>query len=124
MSEDELMFFDRMPQMLPLYAALRDKLDERHPDLTAKVGKTQISLRNRYVFATVSLPWRKVKEWPEEYLLLSFGLSYHKESPRIVAAAEPYPNRWTHHVLITQISDLDDTLLEWVEEAYQFSMVI
>ena len=68
MSNDELLFFTSMPQMLPLYTALRDQLDQLYPDVTAKVGKTQISLRNRYVFATVSLPWRKVKGWPEEYL--------------------------------------------------------
>nr|WP_243411661.1 DUF5655 domain-containing protein [Pseudoflavonifractor capillosus] len=56
MTNDELLFFTSMPQMLPLYTALRDQLDQLHPDVTAKVGKTQISLRNRYVFATVSLP--------------------------------------------------------------------
>ena len=122
MSNDELLFFTSMPQMLPLYTALRDQLDQLHPDVTAKVGKTQISLRNRYVFATVSLPWRKVKGWPEEYLLLSFGLSYHKEHPRIALAVEPYPNRWTHHVLLTCLDDLDETVMGWVEEAYQFSM--
>ncbi|WP_343224108.1 hypothetical protein [Pseudoflavonifractor capillosus] len=32
---------------------------------------------------------------------------------------EPYPNRWTHHVLLTR---LDETVMGWVEEAYQFSM--
>ena len=122
MSNDELLFFTSMPQILPLYTALRDQLDQLHPDVTAKVGKTQISLRNRYVFATVSLPWRKVKGWPEEYLLLSFGLSYHKEHPRIALAVEPYPNRWTHHVLLTCLDDLDETVMGWVEEAYQFSM--
>ena len=122
MSNDELLFFTSMPQMLPLYTALRDQLDQLHPDVTAKVGKTQISLRNRYVFATVSLPWRKVKGWPEEYLLLSFGLSYRKEHPRIALAVEPYPNRWTHHVLLTCLDDLDETVMGWVEEAYQFSM--
>ena len=121
MSNDELLFFTSMPQMLPLYTALRDQLDQLHPDVTAKVGKTQISLRNRYVFATVSLPWRKVKGWPEEYLLLSFGLSYHKEHPRIALAVEPYPNRWTHHVMISKPEDVDEELLSWIAEAAAFS---
>lgn len=121
MSNDELLFFTSMPQMLPLYTALRDQLDQLHPDVTAKVGKTQISLRNRYVFATVSLPWRKVKGWPEEYLLLSFGLSYRKEHPRIALAVEPYPNRWTHHVLVSRPEEVDEKLLSWLQEAYTFS---
>ncbi len=123
MSDDELLFFEQMPQMLPLYEKLREKLVGIHPDLIARAGKTQISLRNRYVFAAVSLPWRRIKGWPREYLLLSIGLPYRKESPRIVEATEPYPNRWTHHVILTQLSDIDDTLLEWLEEAYQFAMV-
>ena len=121
MSNDELLFFTSMPQMLPLYTALRDQLDQLHPDVTAKVGKTQISLRNRYVFATVSLPWRKVKGWPEEYLLLSFGLSYHKEHPRIALAVEPYPNRWTHHVVVAREEEIDGELLDWLAEAYDFA---
>ena len=121
MSNDELLFFTSMPQMLPLYTALRDQLDQLHPDVTAKVGKTQISLRNRYVFATVSLPWRKVKGWPEEYLLLSFGLSYRKEHPRIALAVEPYPNRWTHHVVLSSMEEMDLQLLTWIKEAYDFS---
>lgn len=123
MSTEELTFFDRMPQMLPLYIQLREMLDARHLEFTAKVGKTQITLRNRYVFAAVSLPWRAVRGWPKQYLLLSFGLSYQKQAPRIVQCVQAYPNRWTHHVLLTGPEQLDETVMDWVEEAYRFSMV-
>ena len=122
MTPDEVFFFRPMSQMFPLYRLFRDNLEHMHPDVTVKVGKTQISLRNRHVFATVSLPWRRVKGWPSEYLLLSLGLPYRKEHPRIALSVEPYPNRWTHHILLTQPSDLDDTLMDWVEEAYQFAL--
>ncbi len=122
MTCSELMFFDAMPCMLPLYELLRAKLDERCPDITAKTGKTQISLRCRYVFAAVSLPWRKVRGWPKEYLLVSFGLPFRLDSPRIAASTEPYPGRFTHHVLLTQPSDLDRLLLDWLESAYRFAM--
>ncbi len=123
MNADELRFFDAMPQMLPLYETLMGTLRERYPDLSIKVTKTQISLRNRYVFAMVSLPWRKLKGWPDEYLLVSFGLSYKKDSPRIANAVEAYPNRWTHHVITQQAEDLDEELFSWLDEAYQFSMI-
>lgn len=123
MTDAELLFFNDMPQMFPVYAKLREELDRAGLDCTAKVGKTQITLRNRYVFAGVSLPWRKVKGWPEVYLLVSFGLSYRKEDPRIALSTEPYPNRWTHHVLLTGPEEVDDTLMAWIREAYQFSMV-
>ena len=39
---------------------------------------------------------------------MSFGLAYHKESPRIAVAVEPYPQRWTHHVIVTAPEDIDD----------------
>ena len=71
----------------------------------------------------VSLPWRKAKGWPEEYLLVSLGLSCHKESPRVAVATDPYPNRWTHHILLTTTREVDAELLDWAEEAYQFAMV-
>ena len=122
MTWEEELFFERMPDILPVYRELRERLSSRHPDMTVKVTKTQISLRNRYVFAMASLPWRRVKGWPEEYLLISFGLGARKESSRIVQAVEAYPNRWTHHVLIRQLSDIDGELMSWLEEAWQFSL--
>lgn len=123
MTDDELLFFDSMPQMLPIYEAFCQGLADRGLAFTAKVSRTQISLRNRYVFAAVSLPWRKVKSWPEEYLLVSLGLSYHKESPRVAVATEPYPNRWTHHILLTTPKEVDAELLDWTEEAYRFVLI-
>lgn len=121
MSFDEIAFFNRMPQMLPLYAALREKLERAYPDMDVRVAKTQISFRNRHVFAMASLPWRKVKGWPEAYLLVSFGLPCRKESPRIAQAVEAYPNRWTHHVLVVAEDEIDDTLMSWLDEAFRFS---
>lgn len=121
MSFDEIAFFNRMPQMLPLYAALREKLERAYPDMDVRVAKTQISFRNRHVFAMASLPWRTVKGWPEAYLLVSFGLPCRKESPRIAQAVEAYPNRWTHHVLVVAEDEIDDTLMSWLDEAFWFS---
>lgn len=121
MSLDEIAFFNRMPQMLPLYAALREKLERAYPDMDVRVARTQISFRNRHVFAMASLPWRRVKGWPEAYLLVSFGLPCRKESPRIAQAVEAYPNRWTHHVLVVTEDEIDDTLMSWLDEAFWFS---
>lgn len=121
MSFDEIAFFNRMPRMLPLYAALREKLERAYPDMDVRVARTQISFRNRHVFAMASLPWRRVKGWPEAYLLVSFGLPCRKESPRIAQAVEAYPNRWTHHVLVVAEDEIDDTLMSWLDEAFWFS---
>lgn len=123
MNTDDLIFFDNMPQILPLYLALKDKLHTAYPDMGIKITKTQISFRSRYVFAMASLPWKKVRGWPKEYLLVSFGLSHKIESPRIVQSVEAYPNRWTHHVIVEHEEEIDTELLGWIHEAYQFSMI-
>lgn len=77
---------------------------------------------NEHNFAFVSfLPARKAKERPKVYITITFGLNYKKESLRIDVATEPCPNRWTHHVLVSSIDEIDDELLSWIKEASDFS---
>ena len=122
MSMDELFFFDGKPGALLLYETFRSNLLERIPDAQIEVKKTQISFFNRRMFAAVSFtPVRKAKDRPDPYLTITFGLPYRKESARIDVAVEPYPNRWTHHVLIGTVEEIDDELLSWIEEAAAFT---
>jgi hypothetical protein len=120
---DTLIFFDKMPQALPLYDAFVGKLCSELDNVTIKVQKTQISFSNRYNFAFVSLPVRKVKGRPDVYIIVSFGLSYRIKDPRIEEATEPYPNRWTHHVIIQSEGEIDEQLMGWIRQAYSFSLI-
>ena len=121
-SGDELFFFDEKPAALPLYEEFAKRLLTEIDNVTVKVQKTQISFSNKYNFAFVSLlPVRKVKVRPETWITVTFGLRYKKESPRIDVASEPYPNRWTHHMLISSVDEIDDELMEWIKEAAAFS---
>ena len=121
-NSDVLFFFDRKPHALSLYEAFVERVCSEIGDAKVKVQKTQISFSNKHNFAFVSfLPVRKAKDRPSEYIVISFGLAYKKESPRIDAATEPYPNRWTHHVLIANEEEIDDELMGWVKEASDFS---
>ena len=54
-------------------------------------------------------------------MTVTFGLSYQKDSPRIDAATEPYPNRWTHHVMVGSEEEIDIELMGWIREAAEFS---
>ena len=122
MSGDELFFFNEKPAALPLYEAFAQRLFAEIDNVTIRVQKTQISFSNKYNFAVVSfLPARKAKGRPKTYITVSFGLQYRKESPRIDVASEPYPNRWTHHMLISSVEEIDDELMEWIKEAATFS---
>lgn len=122
MQDTVLQFFDRQMDALPLYEKFETCIMSRIPDVKIKVQKTQISFYNRHMFACVSFAKvRKKKECPPYYIVVTFGLGYKKESPRIDIATEPYPGRWTHHVLISDPSQIDKELMGWIEEASLFS---
>ena len=122
MNQDILLFFDKHPEALPLYEALEERILTEIRDVKIKVLKTQITFSNKRNFAFVSfLPTRKAKDRPKVYIVITFGLRYHLESPRIDVASEPYPNRWTHHVLVSSEAEIDEELMGWVKEASVFS---
>jgi hypothetical protein len=124
MTAEEILFFDRKPQVAAIYSALKSRLESKYPGMEVKVSRTQISFRNRHIFALASLPDRRGKVWPHHaFLLVSFGLSERKHSPRIIQAVEAYPQRWTHHVAVAEEHEIDEELLGWIDEAYHFAMI-
>ena len=119
---DVLFFFNEKPAAIPLYEAFAKRVLVEIDNVSVKVQKTQISFSNKHNFAFVSLlPVRKAKQRPETYVTVSFGLRYKKESPRVDVASEPYPNRWTHHMLVASVEEVDDELMGWIKEAAEFS---
>ena len=86
-----------------------------------RVQKSQISFYGRHLFGAASIPVRRKKDWPPDCLMVTFGLEHRADSPRIAVATEPYPNRWTHHLLLTDPAEIDRQLLDWLQEAYWFA---
>lgn len=123
MTDEEILFFAARPGTLALYEALRTRVLERTgPDTHIKVQKTQITFFNRHGFAFVSfLPVRRKAQRPERWITVSFGLRRRLDSPRIDVAAEPYPERWTHHMLLSDPAQIDGELLGWIEQAAVFA---
>ncbi len=118
---DEWMFWDPWPLVAPTYEALRERLLEKFPETKIKVSKSQISFYNRHMFAMASPPTRRKKDWPKDFVLLTFGLARQETDSRIKVSVEPYPGRWTHHVLLKRPEDVDAQVMAWLEEAYDFS---
>ncbi|UQA25032.1 MATE family efflux transporter [Flavonifractor plautii] len=87
---------------------------------TMKVSKTQISWGNPLQFAVLSQP-RRAAQRRIGALLATLGLGRRVEHPRILQAVEPYPGRWTHHLLLTAPEDVDGLLAAWLAEAYRFA---
>lgn len=122
MNEDILFFFGEHLNALPMYERLEKLVLGQIPDVKIKVAKTQITFANKRGFAFVSFnPCRKAKERPETWMTVTFGLGYRKESPRIDVATEPYPGRWTHHVMVGNAEEIDEELIGWIREAADFA---
>ena len=119
---DTLLFFNNHGAALPIYEALEAVLYEKWPETKKRVQKTQITFFDRHVYACVSFQRVKRKaELPDPYLVLTLGLPYPLESPRAAVKTEPYPGRWTTHIVLGGPEELDGELLSWIGEAYVFS---
>ena len=122
MNSDILFFFGQHMDALPMYEKLEELILAQIPDVKIKVAKTQITFANKRGFAFVSFnPCRSAKDRPEVWLTVTFGLGHRKESPRIDVATEPYPNRWTHHVMVGSPEEIDEELMDWIVDASMFS---
>ena len=119
---DTLRFFDGHHSSLPLYCALEAWLYDAFPVVNKRVQKTQITFTNRHVFACVSFARVKRKaELPEGYLVITLGLPAPLDSERVAVKTEPYPGRWTRHIVVIKPEELDSELLSWIREAYAFA---
>ena len=117
-----LMFFDGHLSALPIYEAFEAGVRARFPEAQRRVQKTQITFFHRHVFACVSFQRVKRKaELPAPWLVITLGLPYPLDSPRAAVKTEPYPGRWTTHLVVGSPEELDDELFSWVGEAYAFS---
>lgn len=117
-----LTFFDKRPEMYDLYESLESAITESYPSVNIKVQKTQITFSNRRVFACISFmrPLKK-SELPSSYFVITLGLPYPLDSGRAAVKTEPYPGRWTIHIIISSQEELNDELYGWVRQAYEFA---
>ncbi len=118
---DVLAFFSGKPLEMELYNTLFRRMEEIFSDASVKVQKSQLSFYGRHLFSAVSLPLRRKKNWPEHCIVVTIGLSHPLESPRTAVSMEPYPGRWTNHVLISEAAQIDEELMEWLKEAWVFA---
>ena len=115
-----LSFFDGQPEEYSLACALLEGLLAALPETQVRVQKTQITLSGRHHLAARSHPRRSpARKAPR--LPHPLGLSHRLDSPRVDIATKPYPGRWTHHLLLSSADELDEELLAWAREAYDFA---
>ena len=120
MTADVLAFLGNDPRRLALFEAVEEAISTLGPS-ECRVTKSQIAWKNPLNFAFLSRPRQNGPRWPEGCLLLTFGLGYRVDHPCIFQAVEPYPNRWTHHVILAAPGEVDETIRAFLAAAYVFS---
>ena len=101
---------------------MEEKLFDLFPQAQKRVQKTQITFFHRHVFACVSFARvLQKKDQPESSLVLTLCLPSPLSSSRAAVQTEPYPGRWTCHLMFRERDEVDGELLSWLWEAYDFS---
>ena len=122
MDTDTLLFFNSQPAALPVYEAFEAMIYAAFPDAGKRMQKTQITFFHRHVFACVSFQRvKRKKDLPDPYLVVTLGLPGPLASDRVAVQTEPYPGRWTVHIVVSRAEEIDAELAAWVREAYAFS---
>ena len=112
-----MQLFQKSPGGFDLYMQIEAWILRRHPGAQIRPKKTQVGFFEGCGFAWVSPPLRKGIG-----VTLTLGLPERLSSPRVLAATEPYPGRWTHHIPVFTPEDLDDELGAWLDDAHAFAL--
>ena len=115
MTGEVLAFLEGDPARIALFEALEAAVCACG-ESTMTVSKSQISWGNPKKFAFFSF-----HHCPKGCAAATFGLARRVDAPQIWQASEPYPNRWTHHVLLSVPEDVTTDLRGWLEQAYAFA---
>ena len=118
LTPDVLFFFDGHSGALPLYEALAEKLLAEYPSTRIRVKKTQIGFYDGRLYACASLtPVRGKNDRPDPFLTVTFSLDVPNPSPRLVCVPVR-PNRFTHHAVIGNASDIDGEMMHWLRASH------
>lgn len=109
-------FFAGYEPARPIFDALCSAIAEIGP-CEMRVTKSQIAFRRRVGFAWAWVPARylRVQVAP---LVLTVALRHRDDSPRWKEVVEPAPGRFTHHLELNAIDDIDAEVREWLRRAW------
>ena len=112
-------FFTGCEEARPMFEALRRTLETLGP-IELSISKSQIAVRGagrRMAWARVWLP-RRYLGGRGAPLVLTLGFRYRDASPRWKEIVEPRPGRFTHHLELWSITDIDAEVIAWLRAAW------
>ena len=101
---------------LAVLVRVREALVECHPDVTERVGRSQIAFRRRRGFAYLWMPNQYLRN-PRAEVVLSLALRSRLDSPRFAEVVHPAPTTWMHHLDLHATADVDDEVAAWLVHA-------
>ena len=99
-----------------LFEVVRDTINTID-NIEIQVTKSQIAFRRRKAFAWVWMPGKYLRS-PCAPLVLTLALRRRDSSPRWKEIVEPSPGRFTHHLELYALADIDDEVRNWLREAW------
>jgi hypothetical protein len=115
MTPDE--FFASQALSKQLFEAVRREV-ETLGKTSMRVTKSQVAFRRRRGFAWVWMPGQYLKRETAP-LVLTLSLPQRDKSPRWKEIVEPYPGRFTHHLELYDLAEIDDEVRGWFREAWE-----
>ncbi len=111
-------FFTDHEESRPIFEALRRTIEALGP-IELAISKSQIAFRGagrRSAFARVWVPERYLQLGAP--LVLTLGFQYRDSSLRWKEIVEPHPGRFTHHLELWALTDIDAEVRGWLQSAW------
>lgn len=112
-------FFAGQDASREIFEAVRRAVEASGP-VELRVSKSQVSFRRRKAFAWVWMPGQYLRGKTAP-LVLTLSFPYQDLSPRWKEVVEPRPGRFTHHLELYCVADIDDEVRRWLRDAWAVS---
>lgn len=110
-------FFEGQPKALRLFEAVRTAIEAIGP-AEIRVTKSQVAFRRRKNFALVWRPEQYLKR-PAAPLVLTLSFRERKPSARWKEITEAAPGRYSHHLELYKVKEVDAEVRGWLREAWE-----
>ena len=109
-------FFKGYENSRQIFETLLSAIEAFGP-LELRVTKSQVAFRREKAFAWVWIPGKYLRGKVAP-LVLTLVFSSRNASPRWKEIVEPAAGRFTHHLELYQIEDVDDEVCGWLRETW------
>lgn len=109
-------FFAGQPEALQLFAALAAVIDDFGP-VELRVTRSQIAFVRYKAFVWVWMPGKYLRRKTAP-LVLTFSFHRRDASPRWKEIVQTTSRRYTHHLELYALDDLNDEVRNWLKEAW------